>query len=40
MTYGAIAHELQVSRASIASDIQYLREQAKGTIKDYVRAFI
>jgi hypothetical protein len=27
---------LQVSRTSITSDIQYLREQAKGTIKEYV----
>jgi hypothetical protein len=25
-----------VSRASIGSDVQYLREQAKGTIKGYV----
>jgi hypothetical protein len=31
-----IAHELQVSKASITSDVQYLREQAKGTIKEYV----
>ena len=31
-----IAHELQVSEASISSDMQYLREQAKGTIKEYV----
>jgi transcriptional regulator len=31
-----IARELQVSEASISSDIQYLREQAKGTIKEYV----
>jgi hypothetical protein len=31
-----IAHELQVSTASITSDVQYLREQAKGTIKEYV----
>jgi hypothetical protein len=27
---------LQVSKASITSDVQYLREQAKGTIKEYV----
>jgi hypothetical protein len=26
----------QMSRTSIASDVQYLREQAKGTIKEYV----
>jgi lipopolysaccharide biosynthesis regulator YciM len=27
---------LQVSRASISTDIQYIRNQAKGTIKEYV----
>jgi hypothetical protein len=31
-----IAHELQVSKQSISSDIQYLREQAKESIKEYV----
>jgi DNA-binding transcriptional regulator LsrR (DeoR family) len=31
-----IARELQVSDSSISSDLQYLREQAKGTIKEYV----
>ena len=31
-----IAHQLQVSDSSIGSDVQYLREQAKGTIKEYV----
>jgi hypothetical protein len=31
-----IAHELQVSEGSISLDMQYLREQAKGTIKEYV----
>jgi predicted transcriptional regulator len=31
-----IAHELQVSEASISSDIAYLRNQAKETIKEYV----
>jgi hypothetical protein len=36
LSYAEIAHELQVSRTSIASDVQYLREQAKGTIKEYV----
>jgi predicted transcriptional regulator len=30
-----IAHELQVSKQSISSDVHYLREQAKGTIKEY-----
>ena len=31
-----IARELQVSDSSISSDMQYLCEQAKGTIKEYV----
>jgi predicted transcriptional regulator len=31
-----IARELQVSEASISSDIQHLREQAKESIKEYV----
>jgi transcriptional regulator len=31
-----IAHELQVSKQSISSDIQYLRSQAKESIKEYV----
>jgi transposase len=35
MTHGEIARELQVSRTSIVSDVQYLREQAKGIIKEY-----
>lgn len=35
MTHEEIAHELQVSRQSITSDIAYLREQAKETIKEY-----
>ena len=36
LSHGEIARELQVSRTLITSDIQYLREQAKGTIKEYV----
>ena len=36
LSYGEIALELQVSRTSISSDVQYLREQAKGTIKEYI----
>jgi predicted transcriptional regulator len=36
LSYGEIARELQVSKASITSDVQYLREQAKESIKDYV----
>jgi predicted DNA-binding protein YlxM (UPF0122 family) len=36
MTHGEIAHELQVSRTAITSDIQYLRSQAKESIKEYV----
>jgi hypothetical protein len=31
-----IAHELQVSKASISLDMQYLRNQAKESIKEYV----
>jgi transcriptional regulator len=31
-----IARELQVSKASISLDMQYLRSQAKASIKDYV----
>ena len=31
-----IAHELQVSKASISSDMQYLSKQAKESIKEYV----
>jgi DNA-binding transcriptional regulator LsrR (DeoR family) len=31
-----IAHELQVSKQLISADVQYLREQAKGIIKEYV----
>jgi biotin operon repressor len=29
-----IAHELQVSKASISSDMQHLRKQAKESIKE------
>src|ERR687886_1588526 len=36
MTHQEIASELQVSRTSITSDIQYLRSQAKESIKEYV----
>ena len=30
-----IARQLQVSDSSISSDVQYLREQAKESIKEY-----
>jgi transcriptional regulator len=36
LSHAEIARELQVSRASISSDIQYLRNQAKESIKEYV----
>jgi orotate phosphoribosyltransferase-like protein len=36
MNHGEIARELQVSKASITSDVQYLREQAKASIREYV----
>ena len=35
-TQAEIAHELQVSKASVSSDIAYLRKQAKESIKEYV----
>ena len=35
LSYQEIARELQVSKASITSDAQYLREQAKESIKEY-----
>jgi hypothetical protein len=35
LSYQEIAQQLQVSKASIVSDVQYIREQAKGTIKEY-----
>jgi transcriptional regulator len=31
-----IAHELQISEASISLDMQFLRNQAKESIKEYV----
>jgi orotate phosphoribosyltransferase-like protein len=34
-----IAHELQVSKQLISAGVQYLREQAKGTIKDIVDVY-
>jgi hypothetical protein len=36
MTHQEIAQELQVSRTLITSDIQYLRSQAKESIKEYI----
>jgi hypothetical protein len=36
LSHGEIAHELQVSRTSITSDIHYLRKRAKESIKEYV----
>jgi endonuclease III-like uncharacterized protein len=36
LSYAEIAQELQVSKASIGSDVQYIHEQAKGTIKEYM----
>jgi transcriptional antiterminator len=35
LSLGEIARELQVSRASISSDIAYLRNQAKESIREY-----
>jgi transcriptional regulator with XRE-family HTH domain len=35
LSLGEIARELQVSRASISSDMQYLRNEAKESIREY-----
>jgi hypothetical protein len=40
MTHQEIAHELQVSRTAITSDIQYLRSQAKESIKEYATEYL
>ena len=40
MTHQEIAHELQVSRTSITSDIQYLRSQAKESIKECTTEYL
>ena len=36
LSYAEIAQQLQVSASSIGTDVQYLREQAKENIKEYV----
>jgi hypothetical protein len=36
LSYQEIARELQVSKASVSLDMQYLRSQAKENIKEYV----
>jgi transposase len=36
LSYAQIAQQLQVSTSSIGTDVQYLREQAKENIKEYV----
>jgi orotate phosphoribosyltransferase-like protein len=40
MTHQEIAQELQVSRTAITSDIQYLRSQAKESIKEYATEYL
>jgi orotate phosphoribosyltransferase-like protein len=40
MTHQEIASELQVSRTAITSDIQYLRNQAKESIKEYATEYL
>ena len=35
-----IAHELQVSKKSISSDMQYLRYQAKESINEYTTGYL
>ena len=36
LTYVEIAQELQMPKTSVAEDMQYLREQAKQSIKEYI----
>jgi hypothetical protein len=40
LSHGEIAQELQVSRASISSDIAYLRNQAKESIREYSTEYL
>ena len=40
MSQAEIARELQVSEASISLDMQYLREQAKESIKEYATEYL
>jgi hypothetical protein len=40
LSHGEIAYELQVLRASITSDIAYLRNHAKESIKEYVTEYL
>jgi transcriptional regulator len=40
LSYQEIARELQVSKASIVSDVQYLREQAKESIREYTTEYL
>jgi hypothetical protein len=40
LSHGEIAYELQVSRSSITSDIAYLRNHAKESIKEYVTEYL
>jgi DNA-directed RNA polymerase specialized sigma24 family protein len=40
LSYAEIAKQLQVSRASITSAVQYVCEQAKGTIKEFLTEYL
>jgi hypothetical protein len=40
LSYGEIAREPQVSKASITSDMPYLRSQAKESIKEYTTEYL
>jgi transcriptional regulator len=40
LSYTEIAQQLQVSRALIGSDLQYIREQAKQSIKEYTTEYL
>jgi hypothetical protein len=39
-SYGEIACELQVLKTSIGTDVQYLRQQAKESIKEYATEYL
>ena len=40
LTYAEIAQQLQVSRASVVSDLQYIREQAKQSMNEYTTEYL
>jgi hypothetical protein len=40
LNHSEIAHELQISRPSIVSDVNYLRREAKESIRNYITEFL